>query len=95
MAVLDYDGDGWLDVYLVQGGTFPPEGTGASGDRLFRNQGDGTFEDATDISGIARMRRGYGFGVTVGDYDNDGRPDLFVTRFGSYAPLSQQRRWDV
>ncbi len=56
-----------------------------TGDRLFRNRGDGTFEDATELSGIARIARGYGFGATVGDYDNDGRPDLFVTRFGSYG----------
>ena len=52
---------------------------------MFRNRGDGTFEDATERSGIARMKRGYGHGVTVGDFDNDGRPDLFVTRWRSYA----------
>ena len=183
VAVLDYDGDGWLDVYLVQGGAFPPgEGTreqrpritrintdsdrriggagsrrrcsdpretrgekpritrmdtnpewriGGTGsdpqneqenayfirahscdswfsssltflacvprtwavygavpkseDRLFRNRRDGTFEDATESSGLARMAGGYGFGATVGDYDNDGHPDLFVIRFGSYG----------
>jgi thioredoxin-like negative regulator of GroEL len=90
VAVLDYDGDGWLDVYLVQGGTFPP-GSDPSGpepgDRLFHNRGDGTFEDATECAGIARIGRGYGFGVATGDYDNDGRADLFVTRFGSYLLL--------
>ena len=54
-------------------------------DRLFRNRGDGTFEDVTERTGLASMPGGYGHGVTVGDYDNDGRPDLFVTRWRSYA----------
>ena len=55
------------------------------GDRLFRNRRDGTFEDATDASGHRRHAQGYGHGVAVGDYDNDGHPDLFVTRWRSYA----------
>jgi len=104
VGLLDYDGDGWLDVYLVQGGPFPPLGTGsrtpsddqglaaraASGDRLFRNRGDGTFEDATAASGIAKLAQGYGHGVAVGDYDNDGRPDLFITRWRAYALYRNQ-----
>jgi hypothetical protein len=86
VALLDFDGDGWIDVYAVQGGTFPPETPiAANGDRLFRNLGDGRFEDVTQRSGIASFPGGYGHGVTVGDYDNDGRPDLFVTRWRSYA----------
>ena len=96
VALLDYDGDGWLDVYCVQGGAFSPAApsgpssaalasSSPDGDRLFHNRRNGTFEDATDVSGIARFPRGHGHGVTVGDYDNDGRPDLFVTRWRSYA----------
>ena len=86
VGLLDYDGDGWLDVYCVQGGPFPPPtGPTPNADRLFRNRGDGTFEDATESSGLAAMSGGYGHGVTVGDYDNDGHADLFVTRWRSYA----------
>jgi hypothetical protein len=86
VALFDYDRDGWLDVYAVQAGPFPPgESTSYEGDRLLRNQGDGTFEDVTERTGIAGFRRGYGHGVTWGDFDNDGWPDLFVTRWRSYA----------
>ena len=85
-ALLDYDGDGWLDVFLVQAGPFPPvPGASKSRDRLFRNRGDGTFEDVSQRAGLTSLPGGYGNGVTVGDYDNDGRPDLFLTRWGSYA----------
>jgi enediyne biosynthesis protein E4 len=86
VGLLDYDGDGWLDVYAVQGGAFPPsESIHGDGDRLFHNSGDGTFEDVTARAGISSFARGYGHGVTAGDYDNDGRPDVFVTRWHSYA----------
>ena len=86
LGLLDYDGDGWLDVYIVQGGNFPPaQAPQPQRDRLFRNRGDGTFEDRTKTAGIARLGGGYGHGVTVGDFDNDGDPDLFLTRWRSYA----------
>jgi len=92
VGLVDYDGDGWLDVYCVQGGELIPGSTDARGsgkapgDRLFRNLGDGTFKDVTEPSGIAALAwgRGYGQGVTVGDYDNDGHADLFVTRLQAY-----------
>ncbi len=86
VALFDYDGDGWLDLYAVQGGPFPPSSAARNdGDRLYRNRGDGTFEDASERSGIASFPRGYGHGVTIGDYDNDGHPDIFVTRWRSYS----------
>ena len=87
LGLIDYDGDGWLDVYAVQGGRFPPTSgpNGSDGDRLFRNRRDGTFEDATARAGIAAFPRGFGHGVAVGDIDNDGHPDLFITRWRSYA----------
>ncbi len=86
VALLDFDGDGWLDVYALQGGTFPPPpGRQPFGDRLFRNTGEGRFVDATASAGLANLAGGYSHGVAVGDYDNDGRPDLFVTRWRSYA----------
>jgi enediyne biosynthesis protein E4 len=91
VAVLDYDGDGWLDVFALQGGPHAPAWTKATpletsqGDRLFHNRGDGTFDDVSERSGLAAMPRGYGIGVAVGDVDNDGRPDLFVTRWRTYV----------
>ncbi|RUL89112.1 FG-GAP-like repeat-containing protein [Tautonia sociabilis] len=85
VALLDFDGDGFLDLYAVQAGSFPPPPDSGNGDRLYRNRGDGTFEDVSESSGIASFPGGYGHGVAVGDIDNDGHPDLLVTRWRSYA----------
>ncbi len=86
IGLIDFDGDGRLDVYAIQGGRFPPRSPApAFGDRLFRNGGDSRFEDVTTSSGLSALPGGYGHGIAVGDYDNDGRPDLFLTRWGSYA----------
>ncbi len=80
---IDYDGDGWQDLYLVQSGPLPgtPRDASSPHSRLFRNRGDGRFEDVTDRAGVANAA-GYGSGCTVGDYDNDGDQDLYVTNFG-------------
>src|SRR6476469_1062288 len=79
LAFLDYDNDGWLDVFVLSGTRLdaaPPEAT----NRLYRNNRDGTFTDVTENAGLTRAR--WGSAVTVGDYDNDGFDDLFVTCYG-------------
>ena len=81
VAFFDYDGDGWVDLFIVNGSRlegFPP-GT-APGNKLFHNNRDGTFADVTEKAGLARS--GWGQGVCVGDFDNDGFDDLFVTYWG-------------
>jgi len=78
VALLDYDRDGYLDVYLVNGAAIPSlkKDSPIYWNRLFHNNHDGTFTDVTEKAGVAGA--GYGMGVAVGDYDNDGWPDLFV-----------------
>ena len=80
-AFLDYDNDGWMDIYLVNSGKCdfynPPQ---PLRNALYRNNRDGTFTDVTEKAGVAGG--GYGMGCAVGDYDGDGFPDLFVTQFG-------------
>jgi enediyne biosynthesis protein E4 len=78
IALFDYDGDGYLDIYLVGGAAIPSleKETPAYWNRLFHNNRDGTFTDVTEKAGLRGI--GYGSGVAVGDYDNDGWPDLFV-----------------
>jgi hypothetical protein len=80
-AFLDYDNDGWMDIYLVNSGkcdfysSHPP-----LRNALYRNNRDGTFTDVTEKAGVPGG--GYGMGVAVGDYDGDGFPDLYVTQYG-------------
>jgi enediyne biosynthesis protein E4 len=78
VALFDYDGDGWLDIYLVNGAEMPSMvKTGPKYyNRLFHNNGDGTFTDVSERAGVTGA--GYGMGAAVGDYDNDGWPDLFL-----------------
>ena len=80
----DYDNDGWLDIFLVDGGSLTDPAVAASArHRLFRNRGNGMFEDRTASSGVTH--RSYGMGACSADYDNDGFPDLYVTAMGGNA----------
>ena len=82
VCLIDYDNDGWLDIYLVNGATFdsldgketPPHAA------LFRNNHDGTFTDVTEKAGVANDR--WGYGCSVADYNNDGWPDIYVGNYG-------------
>src|SRR5690242_8858121 len=78
-AFLDYDNDGWLDIVLLSGRRFHSTPPGST-IRLYRNNRDGTFSDVTEKSGLARSV--WACGITVGDYDNDGFDDLFITCWG-------------
>ncbi|MGA2578207.1 MAG: CRTAC1 family protein [Bryobacteraceae bacterium] len=89
VAMLDYDGDGFADLFFVNGarldspmppGAAPDKSDSKYWNRLYHNNGDGTFTDVTEKAGLRGYS--YGMGVAVGDYDNDGRPDLYVTNFG-------------
>jgi hypothetical protein len=84
-AVFDMDGDGDLDVYLVQSGNVEHPASKNFGNRLFRNRADGRFDDVT--SGSGGDAAGYGMGVAAGDYDNDGDIDLYVTNLGANVLL--------
>ncbi len=84
LAFFDYDQDGWLDIYLTNGDRLPGEEPYPDGktptQHLFKNNRDGTFTDVTEKSGLGRT--GWGAGVCVGDYDNDGWDDMFCTYWG-------------
>ena len=82
VCLIDYDHDGWLDIYLVNGANFDflAGKSPAPHAALFRNNHDGTFTDVTAKAGVANDR--WGFGCVVADYDNDGYPDIYVSNYG-------------
>ena len=82
VALLDYDNDGWLDIYLVNGSSYDGLAGKARPPRaaLFHNNHDGTFTDVAEQAGVTNER--WGFGVAIGDYDNDGWPDIYVSNYG-------------
>jgi enediyne biosynthesis protein E4 len=82
VALIDYDNDGWVDIFLVNGTTLGG-GAGSPTSYLFHNNRDGTFRDVTRKAGLTRT--GWGQGCCVGDFDNDGFDDLFVSYFGGGA----------
>jgi hypothetical protein len=92
-TVLDFDGDGFMDIYLVNSGPAPvlsdaPQGTARWPNKLFRNRGDGRFEDVTRRAGVAGAR--FGTTAAAADYDNDGDVDLLVVNFGSLILYQNQ-----
>ena len=81
VAIFDYDNDGWPDIFVVNGTTLDALPTAKSPtSHLYRNNHDGTFTDVTEKAGLTHT--GWGQGVCVGDYDNDGFEDLYVTYYG-------------
>jgi enediyne biosynthesis protein E4 len=91
VGLLDYDNDGYLDVLLVNGAAIPSlqKETPKYWNRLYHNNHDGTFRDVTEIAGVAGI--GYGMGVAVGDYDNDGWPDIYVVNVGKNQLLHNNK----
>ncbi|HEY2124298.1 MAG TPA: VCBS repeat-containing protein, partial [Chthoniobacterales bacterium] len=80
VAFLDFDKDGWQDIILVNGSDWPGHRTQRSTLALYRNNRNGTFSDVTRSAGLDVEM--YGMGVAVGDFNNDGFPDLFITAVG-------------
>ena len=99
VGVLDFDGDGWLDLWLVQGGPLRERSGSLPGDRLFRNVSNGEalrFTDVTEDAGV--VATGYGMGIATGDIDNDGDLDVFLANYGEnqcYENLGDGRFKDI
>ena len=80
VCVIDYDGDGWQDILFVNSMDWPEHKVSISTPALYHNNHDGTFTDVTHTSGLAKEM--YGLGCAVGDFDNDGRDDIYITALG-------------
>src|ERR1035441_2942837 len=87
VAVFDYDNDGRMDIFFTNGAHFPDlsKTDPSYYNRLYRNRGDGTFEDVTEKAGLTGAKLGFSFGVAIGDYDNDGYEDIFIANAGASA----------
>jgi hypothetical protein len=94
VALLDYNNDGLLDIFLVNGGKLDDPVRGvcnfsrrdpAYWNRLYRQNRDGSFTDVTAAAGLSQAGNDYGMGIAVGDYNNDGYPDLYITNYGHNA----------
>ena len=86
VAFIDYDNDGWMDLYLVNSGPsdfYTPSKPVRNA--LYKNNRDGTFTDVTGKAGVSGGT--FGMGVAVGDFNNDGWPDLFVTSYGNVSSI--------
>jgi len=87
VAIFDYDNDGKMDIFFTNGAHFPDltKTDPSYYNHLYRNRGDGTFEDMTEKAGLTGAKLGFSFGVAIGDYDNDGHQDIFVANAGANA----------
>jgi hypothetical protein len=85
VAIFDYDNDGKMDIFFTNGAQMPSlkKSDASYYNRLYRNKGDGTFEDVTEKAGLSGANLGFSFGVAIGDYDNDGFEDIFIANAGA------------